>query len=125
MKCPRCGPVDLAERERDAIVIDVCPQCRGVWLDRGELERLQARAVQEIESALHDRSWHEPARPRTEVAPPSPPLPRDQPVYAPARRRDDDDDDDDDDRRRHPRDDGRGAPAPRRRGWLSVFDVFD
>jgi Zn-finger nucleic acid-binding protein len=30
----------LAERERDGIVVDVCPQCRGVWLDRGELDKI-------------------------------------------------------------------------------------
>ncbi len=40
--CPRCG-VGLAMSERQGIEIDYCPQCRGVWLDRGELDKLIAR----------------------------------------------------------------------------------
>jgi Zn-finger nucleic acid-binding protein len=36
----------LRERDRSGIEIDVCPQCRGVWLDRGELEKLMARESQ-------------------------------------------------------------------------------
>jgi Zn-finger nucleic acid-binding protein len=47
MKCPRCEIAVLDERERDSVTIDVCPQCRGIWLDRGELERLIARAIDE------------------------------------------------------------------------------
>ena len=39
MKCPRCEAVNLDEMERGGIVIDLCEQCRGVWLDRGELEK--------------------------------------------------------------------------------------
>lgn len=41
--CPRCG-VGLAMSERQGIEIDYCPQCRGVWLDRGELDKIIARA---------------------------------------------------------------------------------
>ena len=44
MHCPRCHTVDLAERDRDGVKIDICSSCRGVWLDRGELERLIAKA---------------------------------------------------------------------------------
>ena len=33
----------MREREKDDLIIDVCPQCRGVWLDAGELEKLSAR----------------------------------------------------------------------------------
>jgi Zn-finger nucleic acid-binding protein len=47
MKCPRCETTVLDERERDGVTIDVCPQCRGIWLDRSELERIVARAVRE------------------------------------------------------------------------------
>jgi Zn-finger nucleic acid-binding protein len=47
MKCPRCETSALDERERDGVTIDVCQQCRGIWLDRGELERLIARAIEE------------------------------------------------------------------------------
>jgi Zn-finger nucleic acid-binding protein len=41
MKCPRCDGL-LDERERQGVTVDVCPGCRGVWLDRGELEKLLA-----------------------------------------------------------------------------------
>ena len=47
MKCPGCETSDLKVRTRDGVEIDVCPRCRGVWLDRGELEKLIARAVKD------------------------------------------------------------------------------
>ena len=37
MRCPRCG-AQLEEREHEGIKIDVCPDCGGTWLDKGELE---------------------------------------------------------------------------------------
>lgn len=40
MKCPHCPDVTLLMAERQGIEIDYCPQCRGIWLDRGELDRL-------------------------------------------------------------------------------------
>lgn len=43
MKCPVCN-VDLLMSERQGIEIDYCPQCRGVWLDRGELDKIIERA---------------------------------------------------------------------------------
>jgi Zn-finger nucleic acid-binding protein len=46
MKCRRCETSALDEREGDGVTIDVCPQCRGLWLDRAEQERLHARAVE-------------------------------------------------------------------------------
>lgn len=39
MRCPLCG-VPMREVNRRGVKIDVCPECRGVWLDGGELERL-------------------------------------------------------------------------------------
>ena len=39
--CPRDGAV-LVEVERNGVTIDACPTCRGIWLDRGELEELIA-----------------------------------------------------------------------------------
>jgi uncharacterized protein len=44
MKCPVCKDVSLAMTERQGVEIDYCPQCRGIWLDRGELDRLIERA---------------------------------------------------------------------------------
>ena len=40
MKCPTCPEVMLVMADRQGIEIDYCPQCRGVWLDRGELDKL-------------------------------------------------------------------------------------
>ncbi len=42
--CPRCGTV-LTMSDRQGIEIDYCPQCRGVWLDRGELDKILERAA--------------------------------------------------------------------------------
>ncbi|NTW81970.1 MAG: hypothetical protein HGB36_01175 [Chlorobiaceae bacterium] len=44
MKCPVCN-VDLLITERQSIEIDYCPQCRGVWLDRGELDKIIERSM--------------------------------------------------------------------------------
>ncbi len=39
MKCPSCN-VDLLLGERLTVQIDYCPQCRGIWLDRGKLDKI-------------------------------------------------------------------------------------
>jgi Zn-finger nucleic acid-binding protein len=44
MKCPRCDAA-LSISDRQGIEIDFCPQCRGVWLDRGELDKIIERAA--------------------------------------------------------------------------------
>lgn len=43
MNCPRCPSASLHELDRDGITLDRCERCRGIWLDRGELEKLLAR----------------------------------------------------------------------------------
>ena len=43
MNCPKCQTT-LMITDRQGIEIDFCPQCRGVWLDRGELDKLIERA---------------------------------------------------------------------------------
>jgi uncharacterized protein len=43
MKCPRCQ-VNLTISDRQGIEIDFCPECRGVWLDRGELDKIIERS---------------------------------------------------------------------------------
>ena len=45
MKCPTCADVALVMSDRQGVEIDYCPQCRGVWLDRGELDKLIQRSV--------------------------------------------------------------------------------
>jgi hypothetical protein len=44
MSCPVCR-VPLAMSDRQGIEIDYCPQCRGVWLDRGELDKIIERST--------------------------------------------------------------------------------
>ena len=46
MKCPVCDGVNLKMAERQGVEIDYCPQCRGIWLDRGELDKIIERAFQ-------------------------------------------------------------------------------
>ena len=45
MNCPACESVTLVMSERQGIEIDYCPQCRGVWLDRGELDKIIDRSA--------------------------------------------------------------------------------
>lgn len=45
MNCPVCANANLVMSERQGIEIDYCPQCRGVWLDRGELDKIIERSV--------------------------------------------------------------------------------
>ncbi len=42
MRCPSCA-ARLVEIERSEVLIDACPECRGVWLDRGELDKILAK----------------------------------------------------------------------------------
>jgi uncharacterized protein len=111
LTCPVCAGT-MREQERESVTIDVCTQCKGVWLDRGELEKL---------SAIMSR----PAARRDDGASGRPAVDRvadDQPgnrSFFGGRRRNDDDDDDDDD-------EGPGGLQPRagrRRG--SFMDFFD
>jgi Zn-finger nucleic acid-binding protein len=45
MLCPACKTVNLTMAERSGVEIDYCPQCRGVWLDRGELDKIIDRGA--------------------------------------------------------------------------------
>ena len=47
MKCPVCPESTLLMSERQGVEIDYCPQCRGVWLDRGELDKIIERNAQD------------------------------------------------------------------------------
>jgi Zn-finger nucleic acid-binding protein len=43
MKCPNCN-INLVMADRSGVEIDYCPDCRGVWLDRGELDKIIERS---------------------------------------------------------------------------------
>jgi uncharacterized protein len=45
MKCPVCPESVLVMAERQGVEIDYCPSCRGVWLDRGELDKLLEKSA--------------------------------------------------------------------------------
>jgi Zn-finger nucleic acid-binding protein len=47
MNCPVCKDTKLVMAERQGIEIDYCPGCRGVWLDRGELDKIIDRSAGE------------------------------------------------------------------------------
>lgn len=54
--CPHCR-ADLVMSERQGVEIDYCPKCRGVWLDRGELDKILERA------AAYEAQMQQPAAP--------------------------------------------------------------
>jgi uncharacterized protein len=70
MSCPVCR-VPLSMSDRQGIEIDFCPQCRGVWLDRGELDKIIERSAGPAQPA-----------PSPQAAPP-PQAPYPQQGYAP------------------------------------------
>ena len=119
MQCPACTGERLAMTERHGIEIDYCPKCRGVWLDRGELDKLIERGSQV------EQTTAAPV-PLVAPAPTAPPPPQqyqqDTRHYGDDRRHDDrrryDDDDDD---RRHYGD--RRYPHKRKKSFLG--DIFD
>ncbi len=93
MQCPVDGET-LVMADRGGVEIDYCPKCRGVWLDRGELDKIIDRSAGPAVAM--------PAPAPTPMAPPmrpAAPVYQQEPGYAPqqyeaARRRDHDDDDD-------------------------------
>lgn len=64
MKCPNCN-VNLVMADRNGVEIDYCPECRGVWLDRGELDKIIERSSQYNPSVApaqnYDRKYTEPS----------------------------------------------------------------
>lgn len=54
--CPNCN-TSMQAVNRSGVELDMCPQCRGVWLDRGELEKILdgARATEAEQKQVHER----------------------------------------------------------------------
>ena len=105
LTCPKCHG-DMRSYERSGVHVDQCAECRGIFLDRGELERL-------IDA---ENSWADsvaaPAAPPP-AAPPSQPGYAMPPSYDPR----------DDDRRDRRYDDYRGKPYKKRKSFLE--ELFD
>ena len=100
MKCPVCE-VPLSISSREGVEIDFCPQCRGVWLDRGELDKVIERASAAMATAGPARGYDD----RRDD-------PRDHRDYDDRRRYDDDDD-------------RRSGKKRKRRGFLEDLFEFD
>jgi Zn-finger nucleic acid-binding protein len=103
LTCPKCHGY-LRQYERNGVNVDQCTDCRGIFLDRGELERL-------IDA---ENSWHG-APPAAPAAPPAPALP-----YPPPERSYQERPRSYDDRSHHDRD---GYPRKKRKSFLE--DLFD
>ena len=73
MACPNDGAT-LVMSERSGIEIDYCPTCRGVWLDRGELDKIIERNAQDSAAS---------AQPAPQAQPSPPPQYRQEPPQAP------------------------------------------
>ncbi|HET6768164.1 MAG TPA: zf-TFIIB domain-containing protein [Chitinophagaceae bacterium] len=54
MKCPNCEET-LIMTERQGVEIDYCPKCRGVWLDKGELDKIIEKSQGEMRQQNQDR----------------------------------------------------------------------
>jgi len=112
MNCPVCDE-RMREVDRIGVTIDICPSCKGVWLDRGELDKLLRMAEEGGPVVGAPGEAH-------------PPEVRQSDAHLPRPRHYDDDDDDDDRERRYERREGQGGEHRRRKGsWLGeVFDMF-
>ena len=75
MKCPNCDAT-LVMADRNGVEIDYCPNCRGVWLDRGELDKILERTAdhyskkenyredyRDDDYKYQDPKYHDPKRP--------------------------------------------------------------
>jgi len=60
MKCPHCPDTTLVMSDRQGVEIDYCPSCRGIWLDRGELDKLLERSVAAAPVAAPPAANHNP-----------------------------------------------------------------
>lgn len=66
MKCPVCTGIDLKIAERQGVEIDYCPECRGVWLDRGELDKIIERSQpQAMQHPQNQHPQHDGYRPQS------------------------------------------------------------
>lgn len=80
MLCPVCDGIALREVEKNGVMIDICPSCKGVWLDRGELDKLMqdVHAAHEEYDRLQAYAYDQRQPQRQQPAPPynAPPYPQ-------------------------------------------------
>lgn len=63
MQCPTCPQTALVMSDRQGIEIDYCPKCRGVWLDRGELDKIIERSSTAPAAPVQQRSLSSTSQP--------------------------------------------------------------
>ncbi|KHD87211.1 MAG: hypothetical protein OM95_15630 [Bdellovibrio sp. ArHS] len=63
MKCPHCKDKDLVMSERKGVEIDYCPECRGIWLDKGELDKILDRSQEEEKRSQASQEVYVPSNP--------------------------------------------------------------
>ena len=63
MKCPNCDQT-LVMADRQGIEIDYCPNCRGVWLDKGELDKIIERSADYVKGADENQPMQQPPPPQ-------------------------------------------------------------
>jgi Zn-finger nucleic acid-binding protein len=66
MNCPVCEGSRMREVEKEGILIDICPSCKGVWLDRGELDKLM-QGVKEVREEYNE--WYYGDSPKQQDSP--------------------------------------------------------
>ena len=71
MKCPICN-VDLVMADRQGVEIDYCPKCRGIWLDRGELDKIIERTAIQSATPSQPQQPVQPQYPQTQYPPQQP-----------------------------------------------------
>lgn len=64
MDCPVCNNVKLVMSERQGIEIDYCPNCRGVWLDRGELDKIIDKSAEAVSRPAQQPVRNDPYQPQ-------------------------------------------------------------
>lgn len=115
MKCPSCPTFDLLMTERLGIEIDYCPQCRGVWLDRGELDKV-------IERSTREAAQTAPAPAPVAAQPMQPVQPMQQPYDNRYDHRNDNRNDNRYDNRQGQRYDQNPGYRPKKSIWQELFD---
>ena len=68
MKCPNCEET-LVMSERQGVEIDYCPKCRGVWLDRGELDKIIERSAAYTQTPDNDTANNQQVPPPQQQQP--------------------------------------------------------
>jgi Zn-finger nucleic acid-binding protein len=65
MKCPNCSEF-LVMADKNGVEIDYCPKCRGIWLDKGELEKIMERTNQHYTNRdNYERDYHSHGKPQS------------------------------------------------------------